>query len=375
LAQGLAAKGHKITVIFADRFGLPNSDKCQNIHFESVHFHFPKLLHFPILSKIINSLRLSEKLRFHSDSKQISDVFLKINKERGFDIVESPNNGSCFHKLRSQNFKSCIRIATTDKDHSNLNHSTSPPYLNELFIAEGKTFHDCANLVTHTKAHRDKICQEYNLNSDKFTIIPLAVRIPESYELENSYDRDSVKVLFVGRFEPRKGIDIVLNIIPKVLLKNQNVEFILVGPDYENKYQKEFLKKFPNLRKKVVFKGEKKGKALEQEYKDCDIFLAPSRYESFGLIYAEAMSFSKPVIGTNIGGIPEVVNDGITGFLCEQENISEFAEKILLLTRNQDLRAKMGELGRKRAIENFDFINLVNRTESYYLQIVNHSKN
>ena len=59
----------------------------------------------------------------------------------------------------------------------------------------------------------------------------------------------------------------------------------------------------------------------------CDIFIAPSRYESFGLIYAEAMSFAKPVIGTK-NRIPEVIDHEINGFLCENENSEDFLQQI-----------------------------------------------
>ena len=87
------------------------------------------------------------------------------------------------------------------------------------------------------------------------------------------------------------------------------------------------------------------------------------------------MSFSKPVIGTNIGGIPEVIDHGKNGFLCENENIHDFSNKLTTLLQNKELRYQMGMHGRKKAKKSFDFQNLVTCTEDYYQHIIEKSKN
>ena len=182
-------------------------------------------------------------------------------------------------------------------------------------------------------------------------------------------------MLFVGRFEKRKGIDILLDLIPGVIKRAPSTIFRLVGPDPNEYYQSKFKKEHPDFINNVLFLGEKRGVDLVNEYKNCDVFIAPSRYESFGLIYAEAMSFSKPVIGTNIGGIPEVVDNGKNGFLCENENIHDFSNRLITLLENKDLGYRMGILGRKKAKQCFDFQNLVTRTEEYYDQLIIGSRN
>ena len=162
--------------------------------------------------------------------------------------------------------------------------------------------------------------------------------------------------------------------IPKVLEKEPNAIFRLVGPDNNKLWQTKLSKEHPGLLKNVYFLGEKRGEELDAEYRHCDIFIAPSRYESFGLIYAEAMSFAKPVIGTKIGGIPEVIDHEINGFLCENENPDDFSNKLLTLLANTDLRIRMGKSGRKKAMKHFDFQNMVSRTEEYYREIMIKSK-
>lgn len=372
LAEELANRGHKVTIIFADRFNAPIGKVDEKLNFKSIKFRYPKVLSLPIISKVICQLGLSEKFRFSSDSKKISSRLQNLNSECKFDIIESPNNGACFDMVK--NDQTCIRIATTDKEHSLINNTEISPYLRELFRAEGKTFKNCRNLVTHTRAHRDKICKEYKLEPKNFTLIPLSVRIPKNTELDVITKNQNLTILFVGRFEKRKGIDLLLALIPKVLEKEPNAIFRLVGPDNNKLWQTKLSKEHPGLLKNVYFLGEKRGKELDAEYRHCDIFIAPSRYESFGLIYAEAMSFAKPVIGTKIGGIPEVIDHEINGFLCENENPEDFSNKLLILLANHDLRIRMGKSGRKKAMEHFDFQNMVTRTEDYYREIMINSK-
>ena len=373
MAEELSKRGHQVTIYYADRFNGPIGQVDKSLNFKSINIGFPKVLHVPIISKVITQLGLSEKIRFNSDSKKISSTLEKLHSENKFDVIESPNNGACLD--RSKLLPTCIRIATTDKEHSLINKTKISPYLVQLFRAEGKTFRNCRNLVTHTKAHRDNICKEYGLNAEKFTLIPLSVNIPNESDLNHTEDKKNVTVLFVGRFEERKGIDVLLNLIPKVLRKVPNTTFRLVGPDPNKIYQSKFKKEHLKLLKNVVFLGEKRDLELVQEYKNCDVFIAPSRYESFGLIYAEAMSFAKPVIGTNIGGIPEVIDHGKNGFLCENENLQDFSSKLITLLENKDLRYRMGMLGRKKTKEYFDFQKLVTRTEEYYDQAIIGSRN
>ena len=370
LAHGLSNRGHQVTVLYADRFGSkaePFKDECLN--FIPLKFPFPKILHTPVLSRVLRIAGLSEKVRFKEDSKIISRKLRILQEDRSFDIIESPNNGACLDRYHLRMSKSCIRIATTDKEHSEINATPLNPYLKNLFEAEGRTFRKCPNLVTHTFAHRDNICREYNLPAEKFTIIPLSVRIPSEDELSPERNDNRKKVLFVGRFEERKGIDIVLSMIPRVLAKEPDVEFRLVGSDPDNTYEKKFISQNPQLSDKVFFLGEKRGQELEYEYKNCTLFIAPSRYESFGLIYAEAMSFAKPAIGTRIGGIPEVIEDQVSGLLCKNESTDEFCFAVHRLLRDEDLRNKIGAAARKRAMKYFDFDNLVIETEKYYTQI------
>src|SRR6202011_6048084 len=85
----------------------------------------------------------------------------------------------------------------------------------------------------------------------------------------------------------------------------------------------------------------------------CDVFVAPSRYESFGLIFLEAMMFAKPVVGCRAGGMPEVIADGITGLLAEPGDTASLRACLERLVDDPALRGRMGAAGRRRYEERF----------------------
>lgn len=176
----------------------------------------------------------------------------------------------------------------------------------------------------------------------------------------SSLSGNQVKLLYVGRFERRKGIDLLLEVLPKLLSKHKELKVDLIGDktlidehgvsyftEFEAKYKKE-----PWF-KRINAPGFVSEEELTASYKDCDVFVAPSRYESFGQIYIEAMASGKAVIGTRVGGIPEVVEDGVNGLLIENEDAHDLEAKLEKLIVDKDLRDKMGEQSRRIIKEKF----------------------
>jgi glycosyltransferase involved in cell wall biosynthesis len=164
-----------------------------------------------------------------------------------------------------------------------------------------------------------------------------------------------ITLLFVGRFEYRKGIDLLFQILPTLMNEYEHLQVILVGQivigkndqdgewhQFQARYQGE------SWWHRITCLGEVDDEGLIAAYAQADIFIAPSRYESFGLIYLEAMRQALPCIGFNVGGIPEVVIDGETGFLVELENIESLERGVRVLIEDPKLRENFGIAGLKR---------------------------
>jgi len=153
--------------------------------------------------------------------------------------------------------------------------------------------------------------------------------------------------LFVGAFVPQKGVDILINAI-----KDIDFNFKLVGDGKLFKKIERFV--LENKLKNVELLGKRSFKDVASLMRTCSFLIVPSRSEGFGMVAVEAMACSKPVIASNVGGLSEIIEDGVNGLLFEKENINDLREKITLLVNNREMRNNLGKEG-KRFSKNFSW--------------------
>jgi glycosyltransferase involved in cell wall biosynthesis/SAM-dependent methyltransferase len=201
-----------------------------------------------------------------------------------------------------------------------------------------------------------------SLRPPRLTVVPLGLedwsRLP-AVQPAASPD-GTVRILFVGRLEPRKGIDVLLAAAKALLPGRQHVHLDVVGSDPfaadERRSYRAAFERDPAaaaIRDRVRFHGEASDEVLRGFYRACDVFVAPSRYESFGLVLIEAMMFAKPVIACRAGGMPDVVADGATGLLAEPADAASLLACLERLVDDGVLRRRMGATGRSRYEERF----------------------
>ena len=161
-----------------------------------------------------------------------------------------------------------------------------------------------------------------------------------------------LRFLFVGRLESRKGIDVLLAAAPDVLRQLPEARLDIVGDDSirddGGATIRERFEAGAEVAARIVFHGRVEEAALAAHYAACDVLVAPSRYESFGLVYAEGLRAGKPVIAGQGGGGPEVVEVGVSGLLVPPGDVAALTEAMLSLGRDADLRREMGAAGRRR---------------------------
>jgi len=149
-------------------------------------------------------------------------------------------------------------------------------------------------------------------------------------------------VLFIGNFSKDydwKGLDYLIESIKQI----GDVHLTVIGEGEKEKIQN------------VEFKGIKKDQELVLEIQKCNLLVLPSisSAESFGMVLIEAMACKKPVIGSNIGGIPYVIDDGKNGLLVPPKDSQALAEAIIKILSNPKLAKQMGENGYKKVKEYF----------------------
>lgn len=138
---------------------------------------------------------------------------------------------------------------------------------------------------------------------------------------------DEIKVVYIGRLEEVKGIDILLQAFSMVKKEQINCSLTLLGDGaYRNECENMVCEK--GLQQSVFFEGFVLDK--EKYMESADIFVYPSRWqEAFGISIIEAMSYGVICIASNVGGIPEILQDGVNGFLFENENVFQLKEKLM----------------------------------------------
>ena len=156
-----------------------------------------------------------------------------------------------------------------------------------------------------------------------------------------------LKLISVARLIKRKGIQDILKALEE--LKDPTISLLVVGT---GNYEKELKKMCKNLSlsNTVTFYGFCPPKELLMLYHKCDVFILPSLAEAFGNVFAEAMACGLPIIGSNIGGIPDLV-DKENGILVEPGNIDEIKNAILKMKVSKEMRIKMAEANRKKILE------------------------
>ena len=184
-------------------------------------------------------------------------------------------------------------------------------------------------------------------------------RLAAEFRKRYSIPAERAIVTQVSWMIPEKGIADFLETAGLVLRQNRNVQFVLVG-DGANREQYMKDAAAMGLGDHITWTGMVDDPFGEGIFHAADVVCQFSRWEEvFGWMIAEAMAHGKPVVATRVGGIPELITDGITGHLVDRGDAPAMSDRILALLANPELRARMGEAGRECVSGKFDLRNNV----------------
>jgi glycosyltransferase involved in cell wall biosynthesis len=173
-----------------------------------------------------------------------------------------------------------------------------------------------------------------------------------------------------ARIETLKGQKYLIEGCGKILSGLQMFNVLFVGEINDEEYQHECLElsESLNIQERIIFAGHRT--EISAILNETDIAVLPSLFEAFPRAVIEGMAAGKAVIATDVGGVSEAVEDGITGFLVPPGDSAALAEKILLLSQNGEMRHKMGREGRIRAEKLFSIEENVRKTERLYHELL-----
>ena len=179
-----------------------------------------------------------------------------------------------------------------------------------------------------------------------------------SPSMDGSFSAEPL-VLFAGRLEWRKGPDVLISALPKILEHHPSARFCLAGGDTTSGPNGTSMHCYlssrvpEQARARVEFAGFLRPEELLRRYHESTICAFPSRWEGFGLVAAEAMACGKPVIVSDTPGFREIIVDRVTGIFARSEDPQDLAASVSLLLRDSPLRQRLGCAAREMAITRF----------------------
>ncbi len=201
---------------------------------------------------------------------------------------------------------------------------------------------------------------EHGLKKENIEVLPYFTELPE---LEESQDENMI--LFAARIYKEKGLEYLIRAVQYI---NVPFKLLVVGEGREVDNCKKLACKM-GLEDKVEFVDWEFNSG---EYcRKASVVVVPSIWpEPFGIVGIKAMSYAKPVVAFNVGGIPEWLEDGVTGFLITPYNVKEMAEKISYLLGHFHIAYKMGREGRKRVEQEFNKEKHITRLLDIYKEVI-----
>lgn len=240
-------------------------------------------------------------------------------------------------------------------------------FLFKLFYKTiGKIIFSAADKIIIYGDSVKKIALKAGIQLKKINIVPTAVNTKiieadKDVKQEFNIETDEKIVLFVGLINPRKRIDMIINIAK--IMENNKIKFLIVGDGPKRKYY-EKLTKANNLNNKIIFTGLRSD--VYNFYHKADMLLLPSRIEGSPGVIMESMLYGVPVISSNITGVRDLIKDNFNGFLCDLNDLESFINKIKILLKNEKLRNKIIKNARETIYKKFNWdINIKKFKELY----------
>jgi glycosyltransferase involved in cell wall biosynthesis len=303
----------------------------------------------------------------------------KIVKEEKIDVIHShqahmPDLLLMFRKLPA---KTVVTVHTTIKfqraatlaSHQNISELENSergtfflyPFLRvaeELYVKRNNT------CITPS-SYMAKWLKNNFSNTENVTVIPNCVTLPDNSHsvetdslVENKISKNLLNkriILYSGRLLAMKGIDVLVDAIPKISKMSGNSEllFVFAGPGNYNKYKTKLDNM--NVKSNYIFTGPVSRETIMSFITKSEIVVVPSYNENCPYAVLEPMSYGKPVVASSVGGIPEIITDGVDGLLVAPGNPDMLANAIIRLLSDNSLKNILGQRAKVKIATKFSW--------------------
>lgn len=343
LMKEIVKKGHEVHVL-APYTGGETKYMLEGVHVERFHYFYPR--RFEKLSGragMIDNVKEGFLVKIQVLTFLFFNILYSLRKLRNMDVIHVqwpiPNGlGAIF-------LKKIYGIPYINTIHGEEVHLSKRYH---LLFALRWLVNNSSKTITNSTATR-KFCLEAGLDGEKIDVIPFGVDTDFFRPLNVYKDENIFQILSVGYLIERKGFEYLIRAIPMVLKEHENVRLTIVGSGPLESYLKALIYELGLSDYVEIIKNVSDEKLLTI-YNSADLFVLPSivdsqgNTEGLGVVLLEAMACGLPVIGSDVGGISDIIQDGETGILVPEKDVLRLSEMILNLIEN-NLRQKLADSG------------------------------
>ncbi len=359
LAHGLKEIGHEVVVVSLSK------DEDKVVDDEGIAVHRVKQ---EWLGKRLGTISLCMPYSRYVliTSTALWRKFFLLHSEKPFDVVDTPELlAEGFFPSITKALPLLVRLYTPhSKFIAERLHNVTPSFDHEFVAAvERVAMLGASVLSSPSKDLAQFVAQDLNYELKDIHIVRNPISSSEFSEEGNKLlpDNGKLKILFVGRLEERKGIHYLVRAIPQIVLRDKNVEFVIIGDDTKNASgQKSVLDEL----KAIIAKDDTKEYVtfiprvpltdLPGYYRSADICVIPSVYDNSPYTCVEAMACGRPVVATTGGGTAEYFVNGESGIAVAPKDENALASAISRLVQDTEYRLLLGKNARKHVMANFD---------------------
>jgi glycosyltransferase involved in cell wall biosynthesis len=257
-------------------------------------------------------------------------------------------------------------------------HSQLPPPVRWCYIAIERWMARLTDLIiVDTESVRSDGLREHVVNAqEKVVTVPMGLDLqkfspsksgPGNLRAALGVRPQSLVVGTVARLVPDKGMDCFLEMAARILTVRNDVQFFIVGDGpIRGALQQRACEL--GIAPHIVFLGHRDD--VRDLMEAMDVFVLPTKREGFGVVFAEAMAMGKATVGSRIGPVAEVVEEGVTGYLVPPDDAQGFAERVLGLLADEKKRLDFGTAGRRRVELYFDETRMCDSIEGHYRHLL-----
>ena len=381
LCKELLLMGHEVTVVHTC-YDMNSNELIQVENIDGIEIHRLylglskwncQIKSFPVLSSYVNGFLRKCRPIFYN--RFIAKYILNLHKEKKFDILHQHDFIS--NIFTTKKLKKYLPIVIT-------NHTGEYLLLDRYML----TKFAIPFLLKHVDALIGPSHELAEVNclkrGGRAFYIPNGVDIKEFYPLsENEKNKvkeyldiplDRILILCARRWAPTKGVIYLVRAIKSIIKKCPTAYFLISGNDYFGypEYRNMILKEIEeqNIGGNIKLLGDIPHEKMAAYDQIADVVVLPSLLEATSLSGLEAMACGAPVVGSNIGGIPEIIEDGHNGYLVSAKNVVELSDALIKIITDGKSRKNMGEESRKKVESEFTWNIIAKKTENVYLRVL-----